>query len=284
MSAIFPDWLDSFYPEDSVFAQAYDSVPDSRRALLKTAIARLWEWYGPQNISSAATIRSWESGFTAQDVREPVDHALIVCDAVMQSPVRLLAAVIPAVAAGVKQVGVVLLGEPDLWGSSVYTALELAGVESVFCLGRSECGRLLSDISKSGVTGVHVFLGGDDLVSGVAGHIRTFSLPVEVSAVMFDEEGLLDFDAMSFANPGMEYSVYGRTALGQFANCSCKNGTFMDMLTEEAHVAYVPDNRVAPVAKAFDLVLGEGYEYCWVWPELGAGSFQVRRVAWSKGA
>ncbi|WMW66076.1 hypothetical protein [Nitratidesulfovibrio liaohensis] len=123
--------------DDAAFAAAYEATGDVDRARLKTCIARLHVLYGAAGSAGAVDMREgrtatrWRQGFTSVEHVSPCAWALVCVDAAWASAPRLLAAVLPAVFAGVASVAVLRVGGSGQWPAPVLAALELAGQEVV---------------------------------------------------------------------------------------------------------------------------------------------------------
>ena len=96
-------WLDAHEVDDSLIARAYESVGGQGRAILKKNIARihrLWGELPPREQLS----RRFSRDFCRDLDDQPVSCALICCPAAFSHPAPLLAAVMPAVLAGVQSI------------------------------------------------------------------------------------------------------------------------------------------------------------------------------------
>lgn len=155
----FPDWIHDFIPDDSLFAHAYDDISDRNRALLKTNIARLYDYYGPNKETVTTVSRRWASGLCTETTREVVDFAIILFDASLLSPARLLASLVPALACGVRNVLAVRIADGSTWPTSVLTGLELAGQELVVEFYEAQVRQLFNEIRDGGASGAVTVLG-----------------------------------------------------------------------------------------------------------------------------
>ena len=73
MSLVFdlPDWLESFRPDDDLYANAYEGTPAGLRALLKTAIAFAFHRWKPDG---SEAILQTKSARAAVARRAGIDH------------------------------------------------------------------------------------------------------------------------------------------------------------------------------------------------------------------
>lgn len=121
-----------FRIDDALSAQAYDATPPALRALLKTAIAFQYHLYAEAPASETRTVHCPAAGFRHTVHEKPAAWTVAVIEPHFDSPARLLAALMPAVLAGVDRIFVVSFGSPI--APSLLVALELAGLEDVFVL------------------------------------------------------------------------------------------------------------------------------------------------------
>ena len=136
-------WLQEHALDDSVLAQAYESVGAGARSRFKLCIARLHAFWGERPLKEASS-RSYPQGFTSVRETHPVSYAFICCPAGYAYPERLLAACLPALLAGVRYIlpCIITSAEAVLHSGSqtpahrggagvegLLAALELAGLE-----------------------------------------------------------------------------------------------------------------------------------------------------------
>ncbi|MCM0755817.1 hypothetical protein M7784_11245 [Desulfovibrio aminophilus] len=283
---LFPSWLDGSLARDASFGRAYAAVPDARRALLKTAIARLWDWCAPAEALHRRAETLWRSGLRSVSLAEPRRFAMMLFDAGETSPSRLLAALVPALAAGVPDVLAVRLGGRALPPAPQLLALELAGVERLALLSRARCAELLAHLGQGGESGAVLALGRE--AASVVAEARLHSArqrawtPGSGPAGVWLERGAgSDLEALDFAQQGAEIHVWGagrRSIPGGFVR---RSGTFETFLRQGYSALYVPEARREACAGRAPLVLGPGCESCWLWPDLEASLFTPRRVCWS---
>ena len=143
-----PAWLDALRPDDELAASAYENTPAHLRALLKSAVAFYFHLWGEAPAEETRRVRSSAAGFAWARAESPVSWTLAVLDPAHASPARLLAALRPAVLAGVEPVLIVCPDHPPLPVQSV--ALELAGLENLYVVptGARSAGPSLSDLVR----------------------------------------------------------------------------------------------------------------------------------------
>ena len=159
MSPIFdlPAWLESFRPDDALYADAYENTPAELRALLKTAIAFDFHRWNADGGEGTTEERSPRAGFFRSERTRPADWVLAVAAEGFASPARLLSALVPAVVAGVERI---VLVSPVPFAPAVATALELSGLEDSFVLDDARTADLYEDLRAASPDGRVVVLPG----------------------------------------------------------------------------------------------------------------------------
>ena len=159
-----PDWLESFRPDDDLYADAYEGTPAPLRALLKTAIAFAFHRYRADAGESRTETKSSRAGFFRMETSRPADWVLAVAAEGFASPARLLGALVPAVVAGAGRIALV---SPAPFAPAVATALELSGLEDSFTLDDERTADLYEDLRAASPNGrVIVFPGPEPLTPG----------------------------------------------------------------------------------------------------------------------
>lgn len=159
-----PAWLESFRPDDALYADAYENTPAELRALLKTAIAFAFHRWNADGGESAVETTSPRAGFLRSERARPADWVLAVAAEGFASPARLLSALVPAVVAGV---GRIMLVSPVPFASAVAAALELSGLEDSFVLNDDCTADLYEDLRAASPDGrIVVFPGSVALTPG----------------------------------------------------------------------------------------------------------------------
>lgn len=124
--------LEAFRIDDALLAQAYDAMPPALRARLKTAIAFQYHLNGEAPAWETRRVHRPTAGFCHTVHEKPAAWTVAVIETDFNSPARLLAALMPAVLAGVERIFVVSFGAPP--DDALLVALELAGLEDIFVL------------------------------------------------------------------------------------------------------------------------------------------------------
>lgn len=280
--SMFPDWIEARMVPDEAFAAAYDAVDPALRAVFKTGIARLYEWYTlAPDMERSETVR-WRAGFASTRWRRPREYAVIFFDDTALSPVQLTALLAPAMAARNPHLLAVYLGSGDL-PAPVLTAFELAGQEQVAVCTEDEAARLVDHLLATGKAGAAVTLG-----CGTAGRM---ALPVSArlgrwraclgreAAVWMDTGDEFDLTLLAACHPDTRFEAWGANdeAPEGFEPVS---GGFEALLRRAPEVAYVPGNRLEAAMSRVPLVFGPGQEGMWLWPDLNQQLFFHERIGW----
>lgn len=289
MAFSFPSWLNDFVPDDELFARAYADISDQNRAWLKTGIARLYDYYGPRKDIGGSDFRSWRSGFDTMKTYDAVDFAVVLFDNSLLSPARLMAALVPALAGGVKNVLAARVGDAGPWRKAVLTGLELAGQELVVDINDVQARQLFNELRESGSTGSVMVLGPRAAVIKTnelqaASRISFYRPRFNRSATIWmDDEHTFDLETLAFIHPDIVFSVFGAEPVLPADNFSYEGDQFLDCINAITDVAYLPSDRVVSGLPKAKVVLGPGQEGCWVWPDLHPEHFQFHRTAWTTG-
>lgn len=285
----FSEWINALVPDEELFARAYQDVGDRNRALMKTCIARLYDWYGPQKNTSSEISLHWTSGLNSKQKIVPVEFSVILFDDNLMSPARLLAALVPALACGVGNVLAVRIGGGIPWRKAVLTGLELAGQELVVDMTDGQARRLLSELREAGCSGSVVALGPK------SGAIKSSELKSasriefwrprfnRTAAVWLDDVSTFDLEALAFVHPDVIFSVFGKDVDLPADNFSFESKQFTDFFEAITDVAYLPGGRTNEVLGRAKIVFGPGQEGCWLWPDLHSEHFLFHCTAWTAG-
>ncbi|BCS86969.1 hypothetical protein [Pseudodesulfovibrio sediminis] len=281
----FPEFINELVVDDTLFARAYQNSVDQDRAVLKTCIAGLYDWYGPRKQTAQRSTQVWRSGLESTLHTTPVDCTIILFDASLCSPTRLLAALVPAVACGVRNVLVARIGDEDSpWPEAILTGLELAGLELAVNMTGDQLDELLESVQHGGGTGRVIDFREDALQCATAGNIMVMCPRFDsVGAIWLDERTGLDLDAVAFAHPDMTFSVFGAEVPlpnDRFSYCSANMD---DFLATPCTVAFTQTFSLDMVPTSSQLVLGPGLEGSWILPELHPEFFESHRIFWTTG-
>jgi hypothetical protein len=269
--------------DDALFAAAYGESSDRERALMKTCIARLYDWYGPSRETACEVARRWRGGFASVARSESVDFCVILFDGTFVSPARLLAALVPAVACGVRDILAVRVDGQGEWARPLLTAMELAGQELVADLTGEGVSDLLDTLGEAGASGVVIDLAGLDVPDTGRSRLALYRPVFDGSAAIYlNGPETFDLEALAFSYPDTVFTAFGADV--PLPDGFARGGEDFSALLEGTHdAAFVPADRIGDALDRIRLVLGPGQEGCWVWPELHPGLFLYHRIAWTIG-
>lgn len=156
-------WLEAHLVSDDRMGQAYESLSGQERAVLKKCIARLYTLWGESPRCERRT-RSFRHGFSVEEHYSPALYALFFCEPGLSSPAALLAALMPALLAGVDTVLPCFATEQntDSEGppAAFLGALEQSGIERAFIADEGAVCELAALLHSWSARGRIVVLGG----------------------------------------------------------------------------------------------------------------------------
>ncbi len=176
---LWPPYLNEYAIHETHMANAYDALGPQERATLKLTISRLHVLWGEQRHVQERT-RIFPQGFSLWEKESPMEYALIVCDASYPHASCFLAALMPAILAGVPTILPCLLlpdapSEANCFPSSeslafphknhtqgaapfphnaaLLTAIELAGIEQPYALPKATLHALVTHLAPQQKSG-----------------------------------------------------------------------------------------------------------------------------------
>lgn len=268
---------------DSAFACAYEAIDDSCTAAFKAAIAALFAMY-PPNPGDARKPRrqDWSlGGVDASLTAIPLDFAIFLLPDSPVSPLKLLAALVPARTAGVRQVAV-LRRAAAKWEDEVLVALELAGQEDVYVCDSSMEGRVAKTIGASKRQGVVVDMAGNWDGFAETSSVRFVRLAQAVPlGVFLDGPEEFALRMISRLHPDSEITVWN--APRRVQGMRNRSGDFEAFLAQPYFAAFVPSHLRERAASRFPLTLGPGGEAFWWWPRPLPADFSANRLSLAPG-
>lgn len=150
----WPQWLEPHRVHDEALAEAYDAAPAPYRACIKNCMAFLHALWGESPDETCRETTDTARGYRYCVRNLPAPWTLTFCTPAYAASPRFTAAVMPALLARVPQVGAICVGqEASLPSPVVRVALELMGVEDIFCLPPPKAHRLLREVREANGTG-----------------------------------------------------------------------------------------------------------------------------------
>ncbi|WP_419783619.1 hypothetical protein [Maridesulfovibrio sp.] len=258
----FPEWLQDYQIEDGIFAEAYESILPAQRAWLKKTIAQVYGVNSPEAPSKTWNVNTWRGGFETEVVTAPLDWTLLLLDAKSVSPVRILAALAPALAAGVGNVLAVFCGDGEI-PQSVLAGFELAGQEDVVKLPQEKVEELILSVVHCGVDGAVLDLRGEPDFVPYGPGLRYWRVPEISSISVCKEEDSPDMDVLAFVHPDVEFVEVDEDSLDEI----------------ESGAVVVPAELVGDALLNSNIVLAHGQEGCWIWNGFNSSFFKRECVA-----
>ncbi|EPR30730.1 hypothetical protein dsat_1452 [Alkalidesulfovibrio alkalitolerans DSM 16529] len=268
---------------DSAFARAYEAVDDSCMAALKTAIAGLFAMYPPRPGDAQKPRRQeWSLGWLDASFKEtPLDFVIFLLPDSPISPLKLLAALVPARTSGVRQV-IVVRREAAKWEDEVLVALELAGQEAVHVCDDSMETRIAKSLGASKSLGVVVDMAGDWAGFAQTPAVRCVRLAQAAPLGVF-YEGPEEFALRMISRLHPDSGITVWNAPRKVRGMRHRSGDFETFLTQPYAAAFVPCHLRECAASRFPLTLCPGAETFWWWPRLLPADFSACRLSLLSG-
>lgn len=269
---------------DSAFAHAFASVDGDGMAILKRSIARLFSVHPPESGASPWSRRqTWTDslGDIAQ-FSAPLDFAAILLPRTVVSPVKLLAALIPARTAGISQV-VVLRPEAASWEPDVLVALELAGQEDVYGFDDGLKARILANLRKTNARGIVLDMSGEwDEISPLPNILRIrLDLAASIGVFLDGPDGF-DLRVIARLHPDSPITVWNSSR--KVRGMRHRSGDFESFLGQSYAAAFVPRHLADSALSRVPLTLSPGSEFFWWWPRPVQADFRVHGLCLTAGA
>lgn len=269
----FPDWLEARLVSDAAFGNAYDALAPEVRAHIKTAIARIAAVCGSPDALQNRSARFMRQGFQFYEATRPVDWAVVFWDGEYAGPTRILAALLPALLAGVPNVLACRVApkNSESFPPAVLASLELAGQESAAELSPEEAVALAEHCCRSPWRGRVALLGGASYLAPVAlaaqnaGTLlrhKTENVRIAIDAGSLPGDYVTEPHGMlRFAQPDAAFALVPP----QKERGAAETG-FSAVLCGE--------NAARNLLCRFPLVLTPGHEACWIWSDMDMAFYQ----------
>lgn len=268
MAFAFPGMVESRLVADGAFAEAYGAVAPEERAVIKTGIARMAAVYGPAEARETHSVTASRDGFRLSTDSRPVPWAVIMWDGAYPGATRVLAALLPAMLAGVPEILACRVGGDGEFPKPLLAAMELAGQELVADCSPEDAADIAALCGAADSGGRLVLLGRNAAFDRIVAaalergtEVRRYAAPVRIgiAASSFATPSLDDF--LRFAHPDAALVPFeGDAAQGNFSAVYC---------AERAVPEYIGR---AP------LVLCPGNEGFWRWPGVGRDFYRAQSL------
>ena len=274
---------DSLVPE-SAFDEAFDRLETTDRAWIKKNIAQLHAMYAHGGCTARREERAWSQGFCSREELSPFSRAVVCFPSSLLSSPRLVAAVVPPLAAGVQRVCAVRIGGGgDSWEPRLLGGLELAGVEEVYDPDPERFGQWIKSAAGDPHTRFVFLEGPAEWPAEAFGSCGPVLLPeVARLGIWFDTDQQWDLEQIRNAHPGAHLLFGGSAApSAKYPRERVAEGSFDELFAKEPDALFVPPSLFDEALSRCSRVLGPGQEACWIWPELGRETFQRSAVCLS---
>lgn len=261
---------------DDDFAMAYDAVPASLRACLKTSIAAHHAVYGIAPSMQKTQTERATAGFTVGECQKPVAWTAIVLTETFASGPRLVAALMPALLAGVQNVHIMRVHEQrgqTPWPHALLAALELAGQEQAICVDLANLAAYVTKLAHEMGTGRVLLLGESHGLAACLAHAIAHLPQCTVWAeghapsLYIDASCTLDMDRLTWAHP--DATILQAHEQAESKNCHTH--------TQMSAVYTIPTEGMPSMCAP--LTLFAGSESMWLYPELSLHYFMQRSVS-----
>lgn len=275
------DWL---VPE-SAFDEAFDRIDPVNRAWIKKNIAQLHTMYSHRECTGRKVDLDWSQGFQSRMEERPFARVAVCFPSHLLASPRLVAAVLPPLAAGVQRCSVVRIGaRGEQWEPLLLAALELAGIEEVFDPDPERFQTWVANLGQDSGTRL-VFLEEAEAARGAVGN---YGGPILLPAVAklglwFEEPEQWDLEALRTAHPAAGLLFGGPAApKAEYPRERVMEGSSEELFAAGPDALYVPPSLFREASSHCSRVFGPGQEGCWVWPELVPESFLKRTFCLSQ--
>jgi hypothetical protein len=271
---------------DDRFQAAYDATSPRQRGWLKTGISHLFEIYHDHRCGEALESASYAGGFAVSRLGRPKDFALILTPGPTAAPMRILAAALPALLAGVPEVAVAGLDGP--FSDAALTAMELAGLETALETTQAKFAKLARSLGETSAQGLILLLAPGEIKPDILAtlarcpNILVVSAPPPRLAVLAAPRTSWNFEALALAHGGTPIEVYGPALSGLPDNCIPRAGGLAELIEARPQAAFLPENALRRAFGRVPLVFGPGRESCFIWPELTPSLFATQCLAVSR--
>lgn len=281
-----PAWLENTFLPDARFARAYEALAANRRALIKGLVARHFVLNQP---GACPSIRMEERYplFSRRRETSPVPLVILLNDGSLDAPALFLAALLPALCAGVGQVLALRLGTKHSVPDSLLVSCELAGQERLAALGPRQLQNLLLDCAGSAGPAVLLYPQTEVLrplleqkalrAALDASALRRMPLTLPRAPGLWrDAPGQFPANELDLLYGQLVFEEGGAAPNGLAQPAETAWNTFCAVPRD---LLLVPNSRLEQISAgcAVRSVCAEGCVGHWTWPEILPGLFSMER-------
>lgn len=277
------DW-NTCLVSDEVMAQSYQATGDLKRSWMKKFIAYLLNFYGFETRTEYIETARRKTGFSHTRISFPVPRTLILTNASVQAWNRLLAAAVPAIAAGTGEIFILVVKEDNNEiCPEILTSLELAGIENIFFTSSEEALSFTRNISE------HDPLAIMDLCSRspVEKHFYNPALPTQKYIrlplqnkpeilVWAEHKSTWDYEIIQWAHPDAGFTLAGSLPGNAPQNFTRTDAPAPELFKKHFDLFLGPEKmfRSGTIPRGFS----RGMEPFWLWPEIDNNFFTINRL------
>lgn len=268
MAFAFPGMVESRLVADGVFAKAYDAVTPAERAVIKTGIARMAAFFGPVEGVETHSVTTLREGFCLHADSRRAPWAVVMWDGAYAGAMRVLAALVPAMLAGVTDILACRVGGGGAFPQPLLAAMELAGQELVADCSPEDAAEIAALCGAADTGGRLVLLGRNAAFDRIAAaalergtDVRRYAAPVRIGIA-----------ASTFVTPSLDDTlrfVHPDAALVPFEGDAAQ-GNFS--------AVYCAENAVPQYLGRTPLVLCPGNEGFWRWPGVDRNFYRAQSL------
>lgn len=268
MAFAFPDMVESRLVAEDAFAEAYEVVLPEERAVIKTAIARMAAVHGPADAMDSRSATVSRQGFRLHAESRPAPWAVIMWDGEYAGATRVLAALLPAMLAGVPDILACRVALGGEFPKPFLATMELAGQELVADCSPEDAVDIAALCCEANCNGRLVLFGVNAAFDRIAAAalergtpVRRYAAPVRIG-VAASSFATPPYDGfLRFVHPDAAWvPIEGDASQGDFSAVFCAE-------------AAVPDY----LGRAL-VVLSPGNEGFWRWPGAGRDFFRAESL------
>ncbi len=278
--------LEPYLVSDEIMAAAYAGTSLQRRAWMKKQTAHLCSHYGLDPAQHFQRLVYQDSALSGTSISRPVEFVGLVIDSNAAAWNKILALMVPAAVYAGSGTAVFIPDKdqselpPDL-----LTALELAGIENIFCLSLDDLTEWKNSLDDKleciffSVTKENHSPEQNYLFLGKQHWLHLSPVHFSRAAVWVGKEEHWDWEAMIWANPEVSFIAAGTNSVLAPGAVQVLDMDLSDFLKQDMDVYYGPEEYFRHTMAC--LGLSPGMEACWVWPGLDSRFFLSRRQFWS---
>jgi len=278
------NWLERFAVDDQILGQAYEQLGAVKRSWLKKLIANLYNYYGREEVQEKVVSLTQGQGLKSYVQITPWNRLVCVIDNQFKAANKVLAAIMPAVMTGTKEIIVIVENwEENEPPEQILVGLELMGVESILAMSREDILNFIQESENNNALNGLFYLGPKQILSQALGQKRDYFFwtprQIKLAGIVIDASKEWDIDVLSWANPELDFIVLGDRKEKWPQNFHPFKGEKESFWSLDFDVLFASEKEFVK-NRHISLGFGPGQEGSWIWPDLDKALFYQRRVFW----